>query len=174
MSSNLPQATVLCFECVCVLLVCMFDIHQVLWCRFYVNSKLHIWKTNWWNVNLSPSIFFISPYLHNGLKYFLEENSHFTLVAADWVVRAVTAGIFCKFSELSYFCAYLLMGKIEIKITVSVHGNIGSKHWINSKVTKLPIVALRCIFWVKIGQAFTINCSCQYIFIVLEIHNFEY
>ena len=76
-SINFPQATVLCFECVCVLLVRMFDIHQVLWCRFYVNSKLHIWKTNWWNVNLSPSIFFLSSYLYNGLKYFLEENCHF-------------------------------------------------------------------------------------------------
>ena len=74
---NFPQATVLCFECVCVLLVRLFDIHQVLWCRFYVNSKLHIWKTNWGNVNLSPSIFFLSSYFHNVVKYFLEENSHF-------------------------------------------------------------------------------------------------
>ena len=63
--------------CVCVLLVRMFDIHQVLWCRFYVNSKLHIWKTNWWNVNLSPSIFFLSSYLHNGKKYFIKEDFHF-------------------------------------------------------------------------------------------------
>ena len=84
---NFPQATVLCFECVCVLLVRMFDIHQVLWCRFYVNSKLHIWKTNWWNVNLSPSIFFLSSYLHNGLKYFLEEHFHQIHICGTFILH---------------------------------------------------------------------------------------